>query len=58
MIRIASSIKMFDNLQNYIALGSLYNNLGNIHLRCKRYKEALNCYESSIVQINNELYLN
>ncbi|EAR97506.2 tetratricopeptide repeat protein (macronuclear) [Tetrahymena thermophila SB210] len=48
------AIKTFQQVEDYKALGSAYNNIANIHFNNQRYTEALDCYNQSIVYLEQE----
>ncbi|KAL4485711.1 hypothetical protein ABPG72_010973 [Tetrahymena utriculariae] len=48
------AIKTFQQVEDYKALGSAYNNIANIHFNNQRYIEALDCYCQSIVYLEQE----
>lgn len=49
------SSQFFERSGDKRALGICLMNIGNIHFNCGRYEEALESYESAIIQVNYEL---
>ena len=48
LINYAEALKLYRDMGNTRALGSILFNIGSIHLKNKRFKEAVVSYEESI----------
>lgn len=49
------SAEFFERFCDRSALGICLMNIGNIHFNSKRYSEAMEAYESAMIQANYEL---
>ena len=48
-------MNLFKDIGNSHGVGICYNNIGNIHLKNKRYIEAIDCYEKALEIIEDEI---
>ncbi|EAS03559.2 tetratricopeptide repeat protein (macronuclear) [Tetrahymena thermophila SB210] len=55
LLKLNQQAYHFNRFNNYRALGVLHNNMGNIHLNNRRFKEAVECYQKAIICSNYEL---
>ncbi|EAS03617.2 hypothetical protein TTHERM_00248320 (macronuclear) [Tetrahymena thermophila SB210] len=57
LLSLSTQIEFFKSIKNYRALGICFNNMGNIHYNCCRYKEALESYQHALIYAQYEIEL-
>ncbi|KAL4479967.1 hypothetical protein ABPG74_020483 [Tetrahymena malaccensis] len=57
LLSLSTQIEFFKSIKNYRALGICFNNMGNIHYNCCRYKEALESYSHALIYAQYEIEL-
>lgn len=55
LINYSNALKLYEEINNTEGIGMTYNNIGNIHLKNKRYEEAINYYRKAVELIENDL---
>ena len=55
LINYSNALKLYEEINNKDGVGMTYNNIGNIHLKNKRYEEAIIYYKKAVEVIENDL---
>lgn len=55
LINYSNALKLYEEINNQDGIGMTYNNIGNIHLKNKRYDEAVEFYRKAVNVIEHDL---
>jgi len=55
LINYSNALKLYEEINNKDGIGMTYNNIGNIHLKNKRYEEAIEYYRKAVQVIELDL---
>lgn len=55
LMNYSNALKLYEEINNNDGIGMIYNNIGNIHLKNKRFEEAIFYYRKAVHMIENDL---